>query len=139
MTIFSNCDVHSENPVHLTMHSTNTNINLNLIAESQNGTVLSYLTRTFEFVKPNNLFSIRTIKDFVDLANKAINVNGLQHREVETFFIFKIEINIFTCIVIVVINVIIVKILKCTTRKLRKNILLKRTIKIFKWCVILST
>jgi hypothetical protein len=44
-----------------------------------------------------------------------MNVNSLQHKEVESFFIFKIEINILilyvlTCIVIVVISVIIVKI-----------------------------
>jgi cell division protein FtsL len=44
-----------------------------------------------------------------------MNVNGFQHKQVETFFIFKIEINILilyvlTCLVIVVISVIIVKI-----------------------------
>jgi hypothetical protein len=46
MTISSNCDVHTENSIHLPMHSTNTNVNLDLIAENQNNNVLSYFTKT---------------------------------------------------------------------------------------------
>jgi hypothetical protein len=33
MTVLSNLDVHTENSIHLPMHSTNTNVNLDLIAE----------------------------------------------------------------------------------------------------------
>jgi hypothetical protein len=74
-TISPNCDVHTEHSIHLPMHSINTNVNLDLIAENQNNNVLLYLMKTFESIIPKNLSNVKTIKDFSDLVNKAFNIN----------------------------------------------------------------
>jgi hypothetical protein len=56
------------------MHTINTNVDLDLIAENQNNNVLLYLTKTLESVIPQNLSNVKTIKDFSDLVNKAFNL-----------------------------------------------------------------
>lgn len=115
MTISPGCDIYTDNSINLPTHSKNTNVNFDLVPEDQNNRIISFLTKTLEFVLPQNFSNVKSIKDFLDLINKAVNINELQHKSTETCFTCKIELNLITLyvmisIVIVTMCIIVLKI-----------------------------
>lgn len=113
ITIHPNCEIHTENSILLPTHSTNTNIDLDLILRNLNHNVFSSLTETLKSVIPRNLTNIKVIQDFIDLARKASNVHEFQLKNVEPLFIFKAELNIvilysMSCIILITIGILIV-------------------------------
>jgi len=83
MTMSPNCEVHTENSVHLPLHSANTNVVLDLVHGNPNVSSLHLLTEPLKSVIPRNLINVKMIRAFIDLAKKAIDVREFKLKEVE--------------------------------------------------------
>lgn len=52
------------------------------------------MTKTLEYIIPQNLTNIQTITDLIDLTHKTLNLNELKTKHAENSLFFKVEFNI---------------------------------------------
>jgi len=106
LTVLPSCEIYTTNSIFVANSKFHRDISLEIIPVNRKFNTISMLTEIHSPLLPKNLTNVKLFNDLNFLVHEAGESSVLEHKPVETLFIFKIEFHIAIIYIFIICTVL---------------------------------